>query len=194
MLYLVGFFIISCKDENIIKKGNAVIAIQPYRDFKQTDAQFIHQQIQKVYSQTILLPGIDLPQQAYVQIRNRYRADSLIRMLRDSRGKDTISVGLTHFDISTTKNGIPDWGVMGLGYRPGRACVISTFRLKKKNLNEQLLKVVLHEIGHTQNLPHCENQSCLMRDAEGGNPLDQEKEFCTKCKQALRQKGLLFNE
>lgn len=90
------------------------------------------------------------------------------------------------------KNGVADWGVMGLGYRPGRACVISTYRLKNKNKKEQLLKVTMHEIGHTFNLPHCNNKTCLMRDAEGGNPLDEEKDFCNHCKLMLQKKGLIL--
>jgi archaemetzincin len=55
---------------------------------------------------------------------------------------------------------------------------------------EQLFKVVLHEIGHTMGLPHCPVQTCLMRDAEGGNPLDDEKDYCTACKKNLQKKGL----
>lgn len=139
-----------------------------------------------------LNPKMELPRNAYVKERNRYRADSLIRLLRDAHQKDTITVGLTNYDISTTKNEVKDWGVMGLGYRPGRGCVISTYRLTKQNKQAQLLKVVLHEIGHTLNLPHCPEKSCLMRDAEGGNPLNEEKDYCSKCKEKLVDKGLVL--
>ena len=50
-------------------------------------------------------------------------------------------------------------------------------------------RVILHELGHTEGLDHCPDQSCLMRDAEGGNPLDQEKNFCLKCRNFLIRKG-----
>lgn len=42
---------------------------------------------------------------------------------------------------------------MGLGYRPSKACVVSSFRLQARNRREQFLKVLLHEIGHTYGLP-----------------------------------------
>jgi archaemetzincin len=78
---------------------------------------------------------------------------------------------------------------MGLGYRPGKSCVVSDFRLSCKNKNEQCYKLVLHELGHTAGLPHCKVKTCLMRDAKGGNPFDQEKSFCGECKSFLKSKG-----
>lgn len=78
---------------------------------------------------------------------------------------------------------------MGLGYRPGKSCVVSDFRMAGKNSNQQFYKVVLHELGHTEGLSHCTVKTCLMRDAEGGNHLDEEKDFCKKCKSFLMNKG-----
>ena len=97
-------------------------------------------------------------------------------------------VGITSKDISTTKGKNPDHGVMGLGSMGGKSCMISTFRLKKGS-NEQLFKTVIHELGHNFGLDHCPVKTCFMRDAEGKNPLDQEKEFCTGCKKVLVNKG-----
>ena len=54
---------------------------------------------------------------------------------------------------------------------------------------KQFFKVAIHELGHTQGLPHCPEKSCYMRDAEGGNPTDEEVEFCPKCKKHLRTKN-----
>ncbi len=78
---------------------------------------------------------------------------------------------------------------MGFGYNPGNACVVSSFRLSKANQQEQFYKVAIHELGHTQGLPHCEEKTCFMRDAEGGNPLNEEKDFCPACKSFLKGKG-----
>jgi len=47
----------------------------------------------------------------------------------------------------------------------------------------------LHEPGHTAGFPHCAVKACLMRDAEGRNPLDEEKDFCDNCKSFLKAKG-----
>jgi archaemetzincin len=78
---------------------------------------------------------------------------------------------------------------MGLGMTPGNSAVISTYRLSKTNTDEQLYKLALHEFGHTQGLQHCPDPNCLMRDAEGGNPLNDEKSFCQSCTQKLDKRG-----
>ena len=78
---------------------------------------------------------------------------------------------------------------MGLGFEPGNACVVSTYRLSRNNLLNQLDKLTLHELGHTQGLPHCNKKECFMRDAEGGNYFDEETSFCQSCKSFLKSKG-----
>ncbi len=147
----------------------------------------LNQKIANIY----LAPAIKFPPTAYVAARNRYRADTCLKYLTKKYGKDTVAIGLTSQDLSTTKNNIADWGIMGLGQRPGNACIISTYRLKTKNKQEQATKVLLHEIGHTQNLKHCPTKTCLMRDAEGGNPLDDETDFCPKCYKHLQKAGII---
>lgn len=190
-LFLV-FTIQSCRSSSLNKRGK-IIVLQSMGDFPADLAQEVYREINRIDTQTILRKPIPAPAAAYYASRKRYRADSIIRILRDKVGTDTIMVGLVSFDISTTKNGIKDWGVMGLGYRPGKACVISTFRLQQAKLKEQFFKVVLHEIGHTQGLPHCPIKNCLMRDAKGGNHLDEEIAFCKNCKKYLMGKGVNLN-
>lgn len=164
------------------------IVIQPYLKFSKIAINNLAQQLKTFNKNIIIRKNIDFPDSAYYQPRNRYRADIIIKDLKQHIGNDSIIVGITDKDISVTKDGIYDWGVMGLGYRPGKSCVVSTFRLNKKNIEQQFYKVVLHELGHTEGLPHCPVSSCLMRDAEGKNPLDDEKDFCKDCKQFLINK------
>jgi archaemetzincin len=61
--------------------------------------------------------------------------------------------------------------------------------MKKEIAVGQFYKVAIHELGHTQGLPHCENKTCYMRDAEGGNPLEEEVDFCKTCKMFLKNRG-----
>lgn len=184
------FIVLSCtnrKNEN--SNNQKVIVIQPLGSFKTEQAKKVFEEIKAINPKVVLRSNISFPENSYYKLRNRYRADSIIKSLKDNIGKDSVIVGLSNSDISTTKNGIKDWGVMGLGYRPGKACVVSDFRLSVKNKNQQFYKLVLHELGHTAGLPHCAIKTCLMRDAEGGNPLDEEKDFCNDCKSFLKSKG-----
>ncbi|MFH6968529.1 Zn-dependent protease [Flavobacterium sp. FlaQc-28] len=185
------FLVFSCKKEKSENgtKSQKVIVIQPLGDFKTEQSQKVFVGIKSINPNVILRPNISFPENSYYKPRNRYRADSIIKSLKDKIGKDSVIVGLSNRDISTTYKGIVDWGVMGLGYRPGKACVVSDFRLSSKNKKEQFHKLVLHELGHTEGLSHCSVKTCLMRDAEGRNHLDEEKDFCENCKAFLVNQG-----
>jgi archaemetzincin len=153
----------------------------------------IANKLKEIYHGRIeIRPSISLPVSAYYAARKRYRADSLINYLGRRAGRGEVIIGLTHQDVSTTKGGNPDYGIMGLGLCPGNACVASTFRLKGVNIPEKLYKVSIHELGHTQGLRHCKVIGCLMRDAEGKDRLDQEHSFCVDCARVLKSKGWAF--
>ncbi len=176
-------------DKGFQTEHQKVVVAQPLGNFKTKETEQVVAQIKTINPNVVLRQNISFPENSFYKPRNRYRADSIIKNLKNNIGLDSVIIGFSHADISTTKNGIQDWGVMGLGYRPGKACVVSDFRLSVKNRNEQFYKLVLHELGHTAGLSHCKVKTCLMRDAEGGNPLDQEKSFCRECKSFLRSKG-----
>lgn len=193
--YLLGFaalFYMSCNHTgNKTKKATkpVTVIVQPFNDIDKSLAESVFKMIQQVYPGAVLNNKIELPHLAYYEPRNRYKADSILKFFNSIAGDNQVFVGLTSKDISTRKDAIEDFGVMGLGFCPGKACVASSFRLDKKNIKEQLFKVAIHELGHTQGLPHCKIKFCLMRDAEGKNPTNEEKEFCNSCKQHLRNKG-----
>jgi archaemetzincin len=193
--YLILLFsLISCtkrNNENSVEKiqSQKVIVIQPLGNFELEQSNKVLSEIRTINPNVVLRKNIPFPENAYYKPRSRYRADSIIKNLKNHIGKDSVIVGLSHSDISTTKNEIKDWGIMGLGYRPGKSCVVSDFRVSVKNKNQQFYKLVLHELGHTAGLPHCKVKTCLMRDAEGGNPLDEEKYFCENCTNFLKSKG-----
>jgi len=171
-------------------KATLTIIIQPFEGFPASSANLIAKQLKEMYSGNIVVnDAIPFPDNAFYAARSRYRADSLIKYLSTLAKDDQLIIGLTNRDISTTKDEYPDWGIMGLGYCPGKSCIASTFRLKGGNQLEKLFKVAIHELGHTQGLPHCVNQTCLMRDAEGKDHLDEEKAFCPRCKAVLIKAG-----
>lgn len=173
-----------------IKISNpTIIDIQPFEGIPGNLVNHVYAELCKIHPSVTLLKPIPLPKRAYYIPRNRYRADTLIYLLRSTTKDGHVTMGLTSKDISSDKGKIIDYGIMGLGYQPGKSCVVSTFRLTKKNLNEQYFKVAIHELGHTQGLPHCSDKRCLMTDAEGKNNTDNENGFCEKCKAFLIAKG-----
>lgn len=171
------FLIIGCSSPK-----DKVVALQPFSGFPTELIDSVESAIQRFYGfQTILLDPISIPENYFVNVKSpRFRADSLIHYLKKTKPKGIdYVIGLTTKDISCTKrdkhrkiktpeNKYSDWGVFGLGYRPGPSCIVSTYRIfsavKLKNI-ERLQKVCLHELGHNLGLPHCPNEDCFMRDA-----------------------------
>lgn len=130
-----------------------------------------------------ILPEEQLPDSCYYEPRARYRAEKLLRFIKQKygRGNDYV-IAVTNKDISTSIHGSVDYGIQGLSYRPGNVSVISTFRVKDK---KNLWKLAAHEFCHGFfKLPHCaaKNPHCLMKDAEGGDPRFELKELlCDSC-------------
>jgi len=183
-----------------------VIGIQPYGNVKQSLIDTVQQTIQQVYEfeSVITLKHKPLPKSAFVTIKSpRYRADSIIKILKLEK-PDTIDyiIGITTKDISTTKRDkhgevlkpkskYVDWGIFGLGYRPGPTCLLSTFRIKSENRNkfiDRMKKVCMHEIGHNLGLKHCKTgPKCVMRDAaESIRTIDDvDLKLCLTCKSLI---------
>ena len=170
-------------------KDIKIIDIQPYEGLSEDIISYVYSELKKVCPKLNLLKVKPLPKRAYYKPRNRYRADTIIALLRDITLDGHVTMGLTNKDISTDKGAIYDWGVMGLGFIDGKACVASTFRVSKTKTKEQYFKVAIHELGHTQGLEHCPDVTCLMTDANGKNNTDKENGFCKKCKAHLITKG-----
>jgi archaemetzincin len=166
-----------------------VVVLQPFVGIDDSLTEFVFLKFKDIIPLVELRKPLPFPENAYYKPRNRYKADSLLTYLSCIAKRGEVMVGLTGKDISTSKDEISDWGVMGLSYCPGKACIASTFRLNKKKLKEQFFKVAIHELGHTHGLDHCQNKTCLMRDAEGKNCTDEEKGFCPICKAFLVGKG-----
>lgn len=150
------------------------VALQPFGPVKQEDLAVVKAGIVALYGVGVeVLPARPMPKSAYYPPRERYKADRLLNILETDASPDfTKIIGLTVQDISTSKGEIEDWGIFGLGNLGGRACVVSTFRLRSGKVSEEvfqarLVKVVNHELGHTFGLDHCPTVGCLMQDAGG---------------------------
>lgn len=203
LLFIICFFY--CCSIPIDKKTNT-IAIQPlgYQNAQVlSDIQHSLTKDLGLSKEVIVLAPIDIPKSSFTNVKSpRYRADSIIRFLKRTK-PDSIDyiLGFTSQDISTTKRDASgnikkpisryqDWGIFGLGFRPGPSCVVSNFRLKSKvpgQTLERYKKVCLHEIGHNLGLKHCPDKKCVMTDAcESIKTVDNVVcALCAQCKSKI---------
>ena len=149
----------------------------------------------------VSLSRVALPTHAYYRPRDRYRAEKLLPVLEASRPSDGHRIlGITAVDISTTKGKHPDWGILGLANISGSACVLSSFRCRRRvrsahHATVRLGKVAVHEMGHTFGLSHCTvTKGCLMQDGRGSVlTIDEEHDLCRHCRMKLVQRGYDLN-
>jgi len=178
---------------------NRIIYVQPLgKALPDADVTMVKEALKAFYEVEVkVLPRVALPKSAYYPKRARYRAEKLLEFLKPRMPADGFRIlGLTGVDISTTKGKIEDWGILGLATIDGAACVLSSFRCKRRAKNAEharirLGKVAVHEIGHTFGLDHCPNRGCLMEDG-GGSVLttDREYDLCTRSRKQLLDHGI----
>lgn len=147
------------------------------------------------YNVTIL-PGIDVISDAKVKGLNRYHSNILFNNLEiifsDKAGKVIV---LTEVDICADVEGYGNnWGVFGFSTLFGKFSVVSTYRMKR-NVNDLIKKSVIHELGHSFGLPHCNAEDkCLMNSKPRDNESKGNKSaiyhvndyFCETCTTKLK--------
>lgn len=182
-------------DDTVCSTPTCLVLLQPYDDFTQQEAALLKKELEKRFDAMFygafgfeVLPTQPMLKAWYYKPRSRYRADKIIGYLETQVGKearDSVIIGLTHHDISTSIHGHKGYGIMGLSHKSGHACVVSTYRLKRRS---QLWKVATREFIHAfYAYPHCpkDNPHCLMQDAHGKNTFDNKNDLCDYCKSKM---------
>jgi archaemetzincin len=76
------------------------------------------------------------------------------------------------------------------GTMPSKACIVSSKLINKYEVQQDhLYKMVIYELGHANNLGHCPVKTYYLRDANGGNPLNEETGFCASYKKSVNEEG-----
>ncbi len=135
-----------------------------------------------------LAQPVPLPQSSFMESRNQYNSMTVIKYLAENQSSGRLKVlGITNKDLCTP---ILTY-VFGEAYMGGEAAVISCFRLYRGQSGEpvstdhfldRVVKVALHEIGHTFNVPHCHTGRCVMRASNSLKELDEKLNYlCNYC-------------
>ncbi len=169
---------------------DAVIYIQPLGVVSPTYLSFLKQSVTRFYGyRCVVKPAVPLTPDLLAASQTRYEASKILRKFNSAENLLLITTkDIAHYKSSA----MPEYGIFGLGYRPGTTCVVSTFRLHREvsraKCLERLEKVALHEIGHNLGLPHCSHdRHCMMQAAKGTiKQVDLEQVwFCEACRGKL---------
>lgn len=142
----------------------------------------------------IARPGFD-PEAALDPRRGQYDSRRLLSLLLAGAPEGPRVLGLTAADLF-----IPVLTfVFGEAQLGGRAAVVSTFRLRDEpygivspedRLLDRTMKEVLHELGHTHGLVHCDLADCVMRASTYVEDIDAKPaRFCRECARAVGAEG-----
>jgi archaemetzincin len=183
LLLLLGVF---NADQKITYNQRTIVHIVPLGDVKQKYLNHVKESISKFYPniKCVIDKPVKLTDDILAKSGTRYEASKILAKYNSKRNVILITEkDIAHFN---RERNIKEYGIIGLGLRPGKVCVVSTFRIKKSSkFLSRLQKVSIHEIGHNLNIPHCENnRDCLMHAAEGSvRQIDREKIWiCNECR------------
>ena len=166
------------------------ISLFLYDDFPVRKAQMLADALKEAYPfVSIQKESLVLPKEYYNKERNRYSGTGLLKDLTKLRKGDVV-LGLTDEVIFKANELSPTYGIFGVSPVGAFVAVISSTRPSgKQHSDDHLVKLMMHELGHSFGLNHCSNQHCFMVDAEHGNKFSQTPSFCKKCKTFMNNKG-----
>ena len=136
---------------------------------------------------------LDTPAMAFDSVRQQYHSTRILTMLEElaKNSEVTYVLGVASFDLFVPSMNF----VFGEARCPGRAAIISTYRLRTKpgeaddsdRLGERGAKEAVHEIGHMLGLQHCSRKTCVMHFSEKLADTDRKRDsFCSECERRIK--------
>jgi len=160
------------------------------------------QALPKIFPDTacsVIKESLPIPADAFVKNRDQYNSSVILNRIRvfeaGNAGFDRV---LGVIDVDVFASGLNY--VFGEAYIPGKAALISLWRLKPDFYGEpagfdvfvsRALKEAVHELGHTLGLRHCEKGFCVMHFSN--SILDTDKKQSLFCGQDYLQASLAIN-
>lgn len=129
----------------------------------------------------------------YDSARRQYNGTDLLKLVDANHSPDSLkTIGIFNVDLF-----IPILTfIFGQAFLGGSTGIASLYRLNNerygmspndKLMLDRLKKEVIHELGHTFGLIHCQNLTCVMRSSTYVGDIDQkEQHLCAKCRSELK--------
>jgi len=151
------------------KGGNVTFHIVGLGDYSQSDLVKAKKYVEEFYGFNCVVDGsVPTKSSMYVENSNTLNVTNCLAEL-SVHGQKTIYV---------TKEPLysKQWGMLrGMTHMRGNTVVIKG--------GEHLQETVIHELGHTLGLGHCDNPQCIMAI---NNDAEDTGQFCSKCKNQLK--------
>lgn len=128
---------------------------------------------------------------AFVKRRGQHIADVILSKLPMPHGDSRI-IGIVSVDIYSGNLNF----VFGIAELPGKRAVVSTYRLQlggvpKELFVERLIKEIVHELGHTFGLRHCDDRRCVMHFSNSISDTDYKSvNLCNGCMEKYKRAAL----
>ncbi len=169
---------------------NECIVLAPLAEFPAELLELIGSGVERIYGWatrvSLLLSDVDF---AFDARREQYHSTVILEKLAEKApGNAGKILAITDVDLF-----IPILTyVYGEAQLGGTACIISTHRLLieeavgdtgNRDFKERIVKEAIHELGHTFNLRHCPEHTCIMHYCRSIDDVDRKSDqLCRHCK------------
>jgi archaemetzincin len=169
------------------------VYVVPIGDVPEADLAFARRVLAaSLGREAVVAEPLPLPKAQYYPDRGQYGAAGLLRYLEANAPAEAYrTVGITAQDIFTGELNF----LFGIARCPGGAAVISTYRMglycdSSQQRLVRLVKLMIHELGHTFGLMHCRQPRCAMKFAIGYEALDRTSvALCERCEEEFCRLG-----